>query len=877
MNTSEIRSTFLKWFTDRGHTQVPSSSLIPVNDPTLYFVNAGMVQFKDVFTGADQRPYSRATTSQRCLRVSGKHNDLDEVGRTPRHHTLFEMLGNFSFGDYFKEEAIKTAWALLTEGYQLDPDRLWVTVFEDDDEAYELWRANGFPEARLQRLGAKDNFWSMGDTGPCGPCSEIHWDHGPSISDDTRGPAGENDRYVEIWNLVFMQYEQHASGERENLPRPSVDTGMGLERIAAIKQGVYWNYDIDLFQGILRTAAEAAGVKYGEEPAIDTALRVIADHSRAAAFLVTDGVRPSNEGRGYVMRRIMRRAIRFGVKLGIDEPFLFRTASSVVDAMGDAYPELVERRDVIEEIVRDEEERFSRTLSRGLVLFDRVHAEVEAAGKKVIPGDDVFKLYDTYGFPPDLTRQIAEERTMTLDDEGFKKALKDQQDRSRGETATYGDGDAPPIYQELAKGGPTTFLGYAADSGSGAVLALIRDDARVPVLSAGEAGKLVVAETPFYAESGGQVGDSGTIRVSECGEPFEFQVEDTQKGPGGVFYHVGRVLSGAVSEGAEVSLEVASGQRDRTRLNHTATHLLHAALKTVLGDHVEQKGSLVDPNRLRFDFAHPKPVTPAQIDAIESMVYEQVLANNPVETKVMALDDAKADGATALFGEKYDADVRVLSITDFSKELCGGTHAERTGDIGLFRITNESGVAGGVRRIEGVTGPEALTYIRQRDQAASAAAGRLRTSVEALDGAIERVMADRKRLEKELDGLKRELARAAAGDASEQAREINGIKVLALELPGDAATLRDEADRLRGVLGSGLVVLGSREGGKVLLLAAATKDIAGKKVHAGNIIREIARLVGGGGGGRPDMAQAGGKNPDGLPAALERVYEIVAG
>jgi alanyl-tRNA synthetase len=872
MQSSEIRKTFWKWFTDRGHTLVPSSPLIPANDPTLYFTNAGMVQFKDVFTGVEQRPYSRAVTAQRCMRVAGKHNDLEEVGRTARHHTLFEMLGNFSFGDYFKEEAIKLAWGLLTEGYQLDPDRLWVTVFEDDDEAFELWRGIGFPEARLQRLGARDNFWSMGDTGPCGPCSEIHWDHGPSISDDTRGPAGESDRYVEIWNLVFMQFEQHADGSRENLPRPSVDTGMGLERLAAIKQGVYWNYDTDLFQGVIGRAAELAGVKYGQSGQTDTALRVIADHSRAAAFLVGDGVVPSNVERGYVLRRIMRRGIRFGVKLGLEEPFLWQTAGAVIDKMGEAYPELVERRGVIEEVIRAEEESFGRTLDRGLGLLDKeIAAERERGGGR-LAGPVVFQLHDTFGFPPDLTRQIAEEHGMDIDAAGYEEAMEAQ--RAAGRAAWKGSGEQQvdrAHHALAAELGATEFLGYEADEGTGVVRALLRGGEVVDALSEGGEGEIVVDRTPFYAESGGQVGDTGAITLPGG----YFVVSDTRKGPGGVFFHQGRLERGEVRVGDTAHLLVEGARRDRTRLNHTATHLLHAALKRVLGEHVEQKGSLVEPERLRFDFSHHKPVTDEQLEAIEDMVYAHILSNDEVTTELMDLDDALASGATALFGEKYDQKVRVLSVSDFSVELCGGTHAARTGDIGLFKLTGESGVAAGVRRIEAVTGPGALRYVRERDRVASAAAQRLKSSVDGLADAVERSISDRRRLEKELEALKRELARAAASDLASNIREINGVKVLVAEVPGDARVLQAEADRLRDQLGSGLVVLGSREGGKVMIIAAVTKDLAGKRLHAGKIIKEIAAVVGGGGGGKPDMARAGGKDPDALPRALEKVYELV--
>ena len=876
MKAPEIRRRFLQFFQDRGHTAMPSSALVPERDPTLFFVNAGMVPFKNIFTGAESPKTPRATTSQKCLRVSGKHNDLEIVGQTPRHHTFFEMLGNFSFGDYFKEQAIEQAWTLLTSpesdgGFALDPNRLWVTVYEDDDEAFDLWtKKMGVPAARVQRLGAKDNFWSMGDTGPCGPCSEIHWDHGPAHGDDENGPAGETDRYVEIWNLVFMQYEQHEDGSRSDLPSPSIDTGMGLERLAAIKQGVYWNYDTDLFKGVIATAAELAGVAYtGTTSASDMALRVIADHSRSAAFLIADGVMPSNEGRGYVLRRIMRRAIRYGVKIGLDEPFMYQTAERVITDMSAAYPNLTERKSFILEVIRAEEDRFAQTLSRGLELLEQAIADSDGA----LDGQVVFTLFDTFGFPVDLTKLIASERGVEIDEEGYKVHMDAQRARSRAGAKGSGDTAMTALEGELASSLPATeFMGYTADDGTSTVLALLQDGERVSELIG--KGTVITAATPFYAESGGQAGDSGRIQWPGG----SFRVTDTRKGPGGLHLHSGRAESGALKQGQAVELFVDGGLRDRTRLNHSATHLLHAALREVLGDHVQQKGSSVGPDRLRFDFSHHKPVSAKELTQIEDRVYGQVLANTAVDTELKDLEQARADGAMALFGEKYDEKVRVVSMGtgSFSTELCGGTHATRTGDIGLFRVTSESGVAAGVRRIEAVTGPGAMAYARGRDQAGVSAAASLRTSLEQLPEALERLQADRKRLEKELEQLRAEIAREAAGDLASQARMINGVAVLAAELPADVNTLRKEADRLRDTLGTALVVLATRQGG-VKIIAAATKDVAGTKVHAGNIVREVAKVCGGSGGGRPDMAQAGGKDADKLAEALELVYTLVQG
>jgi alanyl-tRNA synthetase len=865
LTSAEIRRRFLEAFEKEGHRIVRSSPLIPANDPTLFFVNAGMVQFKDVFTGAEKRSYNRATTVQKCLRVSGKHNDLENVGRTPRHHTFFEMLGNFSFGNYFKTEACAFAWHFLTVEMELDPSKLWVTIFDEDDEAFAIWTEKiGVPAERVQRMGAKDNFWSMGPTGPCGPCSEIHWDHGPGISDEEGGPATEDDRYVEIWNLVFMQYEQHADGTRTELPRPSIDTGMGLERLVAIKQGVYSNYDTDCFTRVIAKAAELAGKTYGENEEDDTAMRVIADHSRAAAFLIADGIMPSNEERGYVLRRIMRRAIRYGVKMGLKEPFLYKTANTIIAEMGDAYPELSERQAFIEEVIRGEEDRFSETLVKGLQLLENAMDAADGT----LAGDVVFKLYDTFGFPLDLTRLIAEERDVLLDEDGYHRAMEAQ--RAAGRAAWKGSGEEAQI--DMAGDLPgTQFQGYTHDNFQSTILGLFTEGAAVEKISSGQSGIVVVAETPFYAESGGQVGDTGMVQ----GPEGQFAVSDVKVGKGNVSLHIGKISAGELSVGDTANLLVDASIRNQTRLNHTATHLLHAALKSVLGDHVAQKGSLVDNERLRFDFSHHKGMTVAEVDAVEQAVYQQVLANTPVKTDLMNLDQAVASGAMALFGEKYTEDVRVVSVGGFSKELCGGTHATATGNIGLFKITSEAGVAAGVRRIEALTGQGAFNWVSTTHRAASTASNRLKSTVPDLPVALDKLLSDRKRLEKEVEALRREIAKQASGDLMDNVREIDGISVLSAELPGDANTLRDQADSLRSKLGSGVVVLGSRENGNVILVAAATKDLLSKGIHAGNIVREVAKVVGGGGGGRPDMAQAGGRLPEALPEALEKVYDLI--
>jgi alanyl-tRNA synthetase len=872
MKSSEIRQRFLSFFEENGHEKVPSSSLIPSNDPTLYFTNAGMVPFKDVFLGKDPRAYTTATTAQKCLRVSGKHNDLEIVGRTARHHTFFEMLGNFSFGDYFKRDAIKLAWELLTTVFAIPVDKLWVTVFEDDDEAERLWReVAGVPANRIQRLGAKDNFWSMGDTGPCGPCSEIFFDHGPDHG-PAGGPETESDRYVEIWNLVFMQYDRDASGTLNPLPRPSIDTGMGLERLAAVLQGVYSNYDTDIFQGIVAAAAEQAGVTYGEDEEIDVALKVIADHSRATAFLMADGVMPDNSGRGYVLRRIMRRAIRFGVKINLDELFLHKTVERVIELMGDAYPDLVARRSFILEVTSGEEARFRRTLSKGLSLLEST-IEAMPANETVFSGDVAFKLKDTFGFPKELTMLITGERGMTVDLHRYD-ALEHEQ-KEMGRAADKGSGEvaiAADVYA-LAEQFATDFRGYTQTSLAGAeVLALLSSKGtQVTELSAGSTGIAIVDATPFYAESGGQIGDTGSL----TGTDLRAVVTNTTKPAGTVFFHHVSVEEGTLSVGGTVSLEIDVARRDAIRLNHTGTHLLHAALRQELGEHVMQKGSLVAPGRLRFDFSHPRQVTLGELQRIEDLVSQEIMRNQPVVIKEMSMDDAMAIGAMALFGEKYGDVVRVVDIPGFSAELCGGTHVRATGEIGVMVITSEGGSAAGIRRIEALTGPVAMGWLRERINTAAAAAAQLKVQPEALVESILRIQDDRKRLERELDKLKAEMARQQAGDLASTAREINGIKVVAAEMDADVSALRNEAERLRDQLGTAVVVLGSRAGGSVKLAVLVSKDIAGKKVHAGKLIKQIAQMVGGGGGGRPDMAQAGGRNPDALPGALEKVYDLV--
>lgn len=867
MKSAEIRRIFLDYFSSRNHQHLDSASLVPENDPTLFFVNAGMVPFKDVFTGQDIRDYSRATTVQRVLRVSGKHNDLEEVGRTPRHHTFFEMMGNFSFGDYFKREAITMAWDLLINHYQLDVSRLWVTIFEEDDESGELWKEiSGLPAERIQKMGAKDNFWSMGDTGPCGPCTEIHYDHGPEYGDDPNGPAGETDRYVEIWNLVFMQFNRSADGTMTPLAKPSIDTGMGLERLAAIKQGVYNNYDTDIFQSIIEHCANISHSKYGDDRETDIALQVIADHIRAVTFLIADGVMPSNEGRGYVLRRIARRAIRFGVKIGLNQNFLTGCANLLMQEMGEAYPIILEKKDFVLEVIDTEESRFRETLERGLQILEEAFAEHCAGG--VLPGHIAFQLHDTFGFPLDLTRLIAGERNIGIDVDGYNAHMEEQ--RAMGRANWKGSGDAGQDNSAIAQlDTETIFTGYTETEHPATIVALFDTNGQ-SVQSLSAAGSVILDRTPFYGESGGQVGDSGTLRV----DSHEIVVKDTQKPTSNIVEHQIETPSTTLTVGQQVIAAIDVTPRLRSRRNHTATHLLHSALRKVLGNHVTQKGSLVTPERLRFDFSHHKPVSADELNQIQHLVQQEIEANNALHIRVCSMDQAKEQGAMALFGEKYGSEVRVVEVPGFSVELCGGTHVEQTGEIALFHVLSETGISAGVRRIEALTSSKAFEWYQNRSNTLNQVTEALRVQTQDVPQQLDKLLDDKKRLEKEIAELRKEIAQLQAGDLMDSVQEVNGIKVIAAEFHGDMNAMREEADRLRNQLGSGVVVLASStQGAKVLV--AATKDLAGKTVHAGNMVRALAKHIGGGGGGRPDMAQAGGKNPAGIPNALAAVTEVI--
>ncbi|MDZ7752482.1 MAG: alanine--tRNA ligase [Gammaproteobacteria bacterium] len=865
---NDIRRTFLDYFKARGHEVVPSSPLVPANDPTLLFTNAGMVQFKDVFLGQDKRPYSRAASSQRCVRAGGKHNDLENVGYTARHHTFFEMLGNFSFGDYFKDEAIRYAWGFLTEELGIPAERLWVTVYQDDDEAADIWLEEiGVAPERFGRIGDKpggrpyesDNFWSMGDTGPCGPCSEIFYDHGPDIPGGPPGSLDEDgDRYIEIWNLVFMQYDRDANGHLNPLPAPSVDTGMGLERLAALLQGVHSNYEIDTFVHLITAVRELAPAADPE----DKSLRVIADHIRSGAFLIADGVVPANEGRGYVLRRIVRRAIRHGHRLGLRDPFFHRLVAPLAREMGDAYPELHERREIIERVLKQEETRFAETLDQGMAILEQAVANLEG---EVIPGDVVFQLYDTYGFPVDLTADVARERGLTLDMAGFEADMAAQRQRARASSRfTMAAGEGPELIT------CTDFIGYDSLEGESVATELLFDGATVDELSAGTEGGIVLETTPFYAESGGQVGDRGRLR----GAGGVFEVRDTQK-QGAAFVHLGRVVEGRIGKGDRLNAEVDADARYGVARNHSATHLLHAALRDVLGDHVQQKGSLVQPGRLRFDFSHFEPLSAEQVAEIERRVNAEVLANAEVQTRVMSMDDAMAAGALALFGEKYGDRVRVLSIGDFSTELCGGTHVSRSGDIGLFKIVAETGVAAGVRRIEAISGHTAVAWAMDTDHRIRDLAGLLRADQDTVEPKLRQLLERQRELEKTVEQLTARLASSQGGELSNQALDVGGIKVLAAELEGaDSKTLRDTVDQLKNKLGTAAVVLAAVEDGKVRLVAGVSRD-ATDRVKAGALVNFVAQQVGGKGGGRPDMAQAGGSDAAALPGALGSVADWV--
>ncbi|MFL6580055.1 MAG: alanine--tRNA ligase [Burkholderiales bacterium] len=867
MKSSDIRTRFLQYFARQGHTIVASSPLVPANDPTLLFTNAGMVQFKDVFLGQDKRPYVRATTSQRCVRAGGKHNDLENVGYTARHHTFFEMLGNFSFGDYFKRDAIRFAWELLTGEYGLDSKRLWVTVYETDDEAYDIW-ANEIkvPKDRIARIGDKpggqkfqsDNFWQMGDTGPCGPCTEIFYDHGPGIPGGPPGTAdADGDRYIEIWNLVFMQFNRDESGTMHPLPKPSVDTGMGLERIAAVLQGVHSNYDIDLFQDLIKAAAKVTGAK----DLNSSSLRVIADHIRACSFLITDGVIPGNEGRGYVLRRIIRRAIRHGYKLGQTKPFFHKLVADLARVMGDAYPELPAARGRVTEVLKQEEERFAETLENGMkVLENALHRE-----DRMLDGETVFQLYDTFGFPVDLTADIARERGVMIDHAGFEEAMQRQRERARA---------ASKFTQHSGvdySGRATEFHGYETLRLDAEVVALYKDGSQVPSISAGDDAVVVLDRTPFYAESGGQVGDRGEITSGNG----SFGVVDTRKIQAEVFGHHGKMTAGRLSVGDAVTAQVNAANRALAAYNHSATHLMHAALRKVLGEHVTQKGSLVDANRTRFDFSHHAPLTAQQISEVEDLVNREIRENHPVETRRMKYDDAIKAGAMALFGEKYGDEVRVLSMGDFSTELCGGTHVRRTGDIGFFKIVSESGVASGIRRVEAVTAKGAVAWVRDQEARLNQAAQVLKVQPQEMTQKLGQILDNVKSLEKELSRLKSRLANTQGDDLADQAVAIGASKVLAAKLEGaDAKSLREAMDKLKDKLKSAAIVLGAIEGERVTLIAGVTSDLTAK-VKAGELVNFVAQQVGGKGGGRPDMAQAGGTEPANLRIALDSVPDWV--
>ncbi len=877
MTGNEVRRKYLEYFQKHHHKIVRSSSLVPQDDPTLLFTNAGMVQFKRAFLGEEKRGYVRATTSQKCVRAGGKHNDLENVGYTARHHTFFEMLGNFSFGDYFKEKAIEFAWDLLTNGYGLPGEKLYASVYLDDDEAYDLWHQRiGIPEERVVRFGEEDNFWSMGDTGPCGPCSELLLDRGESYGcgrPDCRVGC-ECDRYLEIWNLVFMQFNRDASGKMTPLPKPSIDTGLGLERMVTLLQDVPTNYETDLLLPIIEKAEELSEKKMGESAEDDVAMKVIADHSRAAAFLIGDGVLPSNEGRGYVLRRIMRRAIRYGRNLGLDKPFLDVTASVVFDIMKDAYPDLMASKAFITNVIHNEETRFSETLDFGLNLLNDTLSDLRAKGTDRVPGSVIFKLYDTYGFPVDIVRDVVRDEKMALDMDGFESAMEAQREKSRSVTAFSELGDA---YRELsAKGVNVEFLGYDQNTLDATILVLVSDGKEVASIEEGMEVELVTEKTPFYGESGGQAGDIGTITASDNDHSFLMEVTNTIKDPTGLIIHRGRVLSGKIQRGEEVTLTVDMGKRNATASNHTATHILHHALRKVLGDHVKQAGSLVAPDRFRFDFTHFSQVGPDLLDEIESIVNKRIRDNVAVQTQEMDAEDAFKSGATALFEEKYGDRVRVVSLAGFSKELCGGTHTKQTGNIGLFKIISESSIASGVRRIEALTGEAALNHLQKTVHAVQEAAGILRVKPDAVPKRIQKLLEQLKNNEKDINQLKAKILGRSSSKVLDEVIKVNDVKLLVKKIDADSpAALRNIADRYKEQVKSGIIVLGSRSGSKALLLTAVTRDLTGQ-YHAGKIVNKLAVIVGGGGGGRPDMAQAGGPNPENLDKAMEAAVDIIA-
>ena len=865
MKSNEIRQQFLDYFKSKGHQTVASSSLVPGNDPTLLFTNAGMVQFKDCFLGADQRAYKRAVSSQRCVRAGGKHNDLENVGYTARHHTFFEMLGNFSFGDYFKQDAIAFAWEFLTKELGLPKDKLWVTVYQDDDEAAAIWINDvGVSPQRVVRLGEKSNFWAMGDTGPCGPCSEIFYDHGDEVFGGPPGsPDEDGDRYIEIWNLVFMQFDRQADGTLVPLPKPSVDTGMGLERLSAVLQHVHSNYEIDLFQNLLRAAAKITGIT----DTSNTSLRVIADHIRSCAFLILDGVTPSNEGRGYVLRRIIRRAVRHGYQLGVTDIFFYRLVDALAGEMGDAYPELRKQQARVEKALKEEEQQFARTLENGMQILNQAIFQLDG---KVLPGETVFRLYDTYGFPVDLTADVAREHELSLDMDGFELAMQAQRQQARAASQFNA---VEKLSIEAAP--DTKFVGYDQLHCEASVVAIYQNGKSVSSIVGATEALVLLDNSPFYGESGGQAGDRGVLEVRQAGKlTASFAVTDTQKQDDHVL-HKGILAQGGLSVGDRLAATVESDNRHAIMLNHSATHLLHAALRKVLGDHVTQKGSLVTAERLRFDFSHGAPLSADEVLRIEALVNNQILRNASVSKEVMSIDQAMEKGALALFGEKYGDQVRVISMGDFSTELCGGTHVERTGDVGLFKLVAETGIAAGVRRVEAVTGPGALQYVAREEATLRQICDLLKTGADAAVERVQLLVASNRALEKELEQIKAKLASAAGSDIAADAVQINGIKVLAKQLDGfDSKALRDTVDQLKNKLGTAVVVLACVEGGKVSLVAGVTKDLT-DRIKAGDIVNMAAQQVGGKGGGRPDMAMAGGTEPAGLPQALKSVVDFV--
>jgi alanyl-tRNA synthetase len=865
MKSNEIRQKFLDYFNSKGHEVVASSSLVPSNDPTLLFTNAGMVQFKDLFLGAEQRSYKRATSSQRCVRAGGKHNDLENVGYTARHHTFFEMLGNFSFGDYFKRDAIHYAWEFLTVELALPKDKLWITVFRDDDEAADIWiNEMGVPADRVTRLGEKSNFWAMGDTGPCGPCTEIFFDHGDEVAGGPPGsPDEDGDRYIEIWNLVFMQFDRQSDGTLVPLPKPSVDTGMGLERLAAVLQHVHSNYEIDLFQNLLNAAAAVTGVR----DTTNTSLRVIADHIRSCSFLILDGVTPSNEGRGYVLRRIIRRAVRHGYQLGVKDLFFFRLVSALVSEMGDAYPALAKEQARVEKVLREEEQQFARTLENGMQILDQAIANL--AGQ-IIPGETVFKLYDTYGFPVDLTADVAREHALLLDMDGFEKAMDVQRQQARA-ASQFNSVEKLHIDSTAA----TEFVGYEQLQQQSKVLAIYQNSSSVQSLIGAAEAIILLESSPFYGESGGQAGDKGVLEIRQGTAVLtKFYVTDTQK-QGDYVLHKGKLQSGSLNVGDCMSAQVDEATRRATMLNHSATHLVHAALRAVLGEHVTQKGSLVTAERLRFDFSHSSPMSAGQIKQIEELVNQQILLNLPVDKQVMSIDQAMAAGAMALFGEKYGDQVRVVSMGEFSTELCGGTHVERTGDIGLFKLVSEAGIAAGIRRIEAVTGMGALSFINREESLLKSVCELLKTGEDALLDRVQQLTTHQKQLEKALDQIKSKLASAAGSDLAADAIDMGAFKLLSKKVEGfNSKALRDTVDQLKNKLGSAVVVLAVVEEGKVSLVAGVTNDLT-DRFKAGEIVNHVALQVGGKGGGRADMAMAGGSNAESLESALGSVVDFI--